>query len=130
LILVVSLLSGWWIVPVVLSLNSFHSNWLFFLCNNTQHIGLRDHVDDFRQNCRTFTCNPVIQFLYWHMNFHIEHHMYAAVPCYHLGKLHRMIRHDLPPCPHGLVATWSEIIAILKKQQEDPEYQHVAPLPG
>jgi fatty acid desaturase len=63
------------------------------------------------------------------MNFHIEHHMYPAVPCYHLGKLHRMIRHDLPPCPHGLWATWEEIIGILRKQQEDPTYQHVAPVP-
>jgi len=23
--------------------------------------------------------NPIARFLYWHMNFHTEHHMFAAV---------------------------------------------------
>jgi fatty acid desaturase len=63
------------------------------------------------------------------MNYHTEHHMYAAVPCYNLGKLHQAIKHDLPPCPHGLVATWKEIAAIQKMQDEDPTYQHVAAIP-
>jgi fatty acid desaturase len=90
---------------------------------------LQDDVPDFRLCCRTFTLNPVVQFLYWHMNYHIEHHMYAAVPCYRLGRLHRLIKHDLPPCPAGLLATWREIAAIQAIQEIDPEYQHVAPVP-
>eukprot|EP00493_Phyllostaurus_siculus_P012731 UN12918 len=28
---------------------------------------------------------------YWYMNFHIEHHMYANVPCYNLPALHEAI---------------------------------------
>jgi fatty acid desaturase len=74
--------------------------------------------------------NPVVQFLYWHMNYHTEHHMYAAVPCYNLGALHRAIAHELPPCPRGLRATWEEIAAILRIQSANPAYQHVALLPG
>ncbi len=70
-----------------------------------------------------------MRFLYWHMNFHIEHHMYAAVPCYHLGRLHRLVRHDLPHCPRGLVETWRQIAAIQKRQKSDPDYQFVAELP-
>jgi len=73
----------------------FYGGWLFFLCNNTQHIGLQDHVPDFRLCCRTFALHPVTRFHYWQMNYHTEHHMYAAVPCYNLGKLHALIRHDL-----------------------------------
>jgi len=119
----------WFLVPVLTSLTPVYGSWLFFLCNNTQHIGLQDSVNDFRLSCRTFTVNPVVQFLYWHMNYHIEHHMYAAVPCYNLGQLHRAIEHQLPPTPHGLVATWKEIAAIQKLQDEDPDYQYVAPLP-
>jgi len=129
-ILVVSIAFGWWLLPVLTSFTPFYGGWLFFLCNNTQHIGLQDDVPDFRLCCRTFTLNPFLQFLYWHMNFHIEHHMYAAVPCYRLGALHRAIRHDLPPCPHGLVDTWREIAAIQRLQEADPGYQHVAPLPA
>jgi fatty acid desaturase len=135
MILAVSLALGvllsplWFLVPVLVSLTPLYGGWLFFLCNNTQHIGLQDGVPDFRLCCRTFTANPFTQFLYWHMNYHIEHHMYAAVPCYNLKHLHRAIQHDLPPCPHGLIATWREIAAIQKKQAADPDYQYAAPLP-
>ncbi len=128
-ILMISIYFGWWLVPVVVSLAPFYGGWLFFFCNNTQHIGLQDNVEDFRLCCRTFTMNPFVRFLYWQMNYHIEHHMYAAVPCYHLGRLHRIIRDDLPPTPHGLLATWREIGAILDRQEKDPTYQHVVALP-
>jgi hypothetical protein len=40
-----------------------------------------------------------------------------------------LIRDDLPPTPHGLVAVWREIGAIMVKQQADPNYQHVPVLP-
>lgn len=126
---VISLCFGWWIVPVVVTLAPFYGGWLFFLCNNTQHIGLRDNVPDFRLCCRTFTLNPFVRFLYWHMNYHTEHHMYAAVPCYHLGRLHRLIEHDLPPTPRGLTGVWKEICAILDRQSADPSYQHEVVLP-
>lgn len=119
----------WLLLPVLTTFAPFYGGWLFFLCNNTQHIGLQDGVPDFRLCCRTFTVNPLVQFLYWHMNFHTEHHMYAAVPCYNLRRLHQLIKHDLPPCPHGLLATWQEIAAIQKKQDADPSYQHVPQVP-
>jgi fatty acid desaturase len=129
LILLVSLYFGWYLLPVLVSLSPMYGSWLFFLCNNTQHIGLQDNVSDFRLCCRTFTVNPMVQFLYWHMNFHIEHHMYAAVPCYNLAALHKAILHDLPYCPNGIIATWQEIAMIQHKQAKDPTYQHVVALP-
>ena len=131
-VFVVSMYFHLWLLPVLISCNGYgaYGSWLHNLCNNTQHIGLQDDVPDFRLCCRTFTVNPFVQFLYWHMNYHIEHHMYAAVPCYHLGKLHQLIKHDLPPCSHGLVETWKEITSIMKRQEADPKYQYVAPLPN
>jgi fatty acid desaturase len=128
-IVAISLGLGYWIVPVLVTLAPFYGGWLFFLCNNTQHIGLRDNVPDFRLCCRTFTLNSWVRFLYWQMNYHTEHHMYAAVPCYRLGRLHRLIQHDLPPTPHGLVAVWKDIGGILKKQHPDPTFQHQVVLP-
>jgi fatty acid desaturase len=126
----VSLYFGLWLLPVLITLAPFYGGWLLYLCNNTQHVGLQDNVPDFRLCTRTIILNPFVQFLYWHMNFHIEHHMYAAVPCYHLAQLHEAIRHDLPPSPVGLYATWKEIIAILRRQKSDPAYQYVPPLPA
>ncbi len=120
----------WLMVPLVTSFWRLTGDWLLMLCNNTQHIGLMDSVADFRLCCRTITLNPVLQFLYWHMNYHIEHHMYAAVPCYRLGKLHRLIRHDLPPTHRGLFSTWRKIAEIQERQETDPAYQFEQPCPN
>ena len=130
LIIAISVYLGLWQVLLVVILAPFYGGWLQYLCNNTQHTGLQDNVPDFRLCCRTIILNPFVRFLYWHMNFHTEHHMYAAVPCYNLGKLHAQIKSDLPHCPVGLLDTWREIIAILKKQKVDPSYQYVAELPS
>jgi len=129
LVVAVSLYFGWWLVPVLITFAPFYGGCLLYLCANPQHAGLQDNVADFRLCTRTFLVHPFVQFLYWHMNFHIDHHMYAAVPCYNLSKLHAAIKHDLPHCPVGLVETWKEIITIVKQQQIDPTYQYVAELP-
>lgn len=120
---------AWFMLPVVVTLAPFYGGWLCFLCTNTQHIGLQDNVPDFRLCCRTFRVNPLVRLLYWQMTYHTEHHMYPTVPCYNLGRLHTAVVGDLPPCPHGLFATWREIIPILRKQYGDPHYQHVAIVP-
>jgi len=127
---IVGVATGNWIVPAMLTFGPATGGWLFWLCNNTQHVGLQDNVADFRLCCRTFTLNPVVRFLYWNMNYHTEHHMYAAVPCYRLPRLHRLIRHDLPPTPHGLVAVWREIAGILRRQAREPAYRYVPAVPG
>jgi fatty acid desaturase len=109
----ISFVRGWYLVPVLVSLGPFYNGWLFWLCNSTQHIGLphgnfgTKTVDDFRLNTRTFYLNnPLVQFWYWHMNFHTEHHMFTAVPCYNLASLHEAIKQDLPPTPNGLIEVW------------------------
>lgn len=121
---------GWFMVPVVTTFAPFYGGWLHFFCNASQHIGLVDKTPDYRLCCRTIYLNPFVQFLYWHMNYHTEHHMYAGVPCYNLPKLHRLIKHDMPECPNGLVATWFQIIGILWRQTYEPDYQYVAKLPS
>jgi fatty acid desaturase len=121
---------GLWLLPILTTFGVFYGGLLRSLCNNTQHTGLRDDVPDFRQCTRTVILNPFFRFLYWHMNYHIEHHMYAAVPCYNLGKLHRLIRHESPDPPRGLWTAWKEIFAILDKQRQDPNYQYVPPMPA
>lgn len=125
----VSLYYGYWAIPLVVCMPSAYGGWLFLLMNNTQHVGLVENVNDFRLNCRTFYTNPFFRFLYWQMNYHIEHHMYAAVPCYNLHALNKEIRHELPRCPNGLLQTWVEIGQIMFRQKEDPDFRFVAELP-
>lgn len=129
LLTAVSIWAGYWMLPVLITFAPFYGGWLFFLCNNTQHAGLQDNVDDFRYCTRTIHLNPFVQFLYWHMNFHIEHHMYAAVPCYRLHALHRHIAFDLPNSPDGLLQAWREITGILQQQKKDPAYIFVPTVP-
>ncbi len=129
LILAVSLIFGWWLLPVLTTFAPFYGGWLRYLCNNLQHAGLQDNVPDFRLCCRTVYLNPFTSFLYWQMNYHTEHHMYAGVPCYNLPKLHRLIRPEMPECKRGLLPAWIEIIKIMRKQKADPAYQHVPELP-
>jgi fatty acid desaturase len=128
-ILAVAIYFKLWLLPVLISFSTCYGGGLLILLNNAQHIGLRDNVPDFRLCCRTVILNPLLSFLYWRMNYHTEHHMYAAIPCYRLARVHALIKHDLPECPKGLVATWFQIAGILKKQRENPSYQYDPPLP-
>lgn len=129
-VLIGSIALGWWPVALVVSMTGSYGHGVQGLMNNTQHIGMMKDVPDARLCCRTFTAHPVLQYFYWHMNFHIEHHMYAAVPCYRLAALHRTIIDDLPATPHGIFATWREIEAIQEKQAEDPTYEQRPVIPA
>jgi len=120
---------GLLLIPVLVDLLPCYGNWLQGLLNNVQHIGLVDSVPDFRLCCRTVETNPFFRFLYWNMNYHTEHHMYAGVPCYRLRKLHKLIKHEMPPTK-GLLGAWAEIAFIVARQKVDPKYQYVQPLPG
>jgi len=121
--------TGHWFLIVVFSFPGAYCGWLSMLCGTPQHIGMSPNVADFRLCCRTYTCSWLPAFLYWNMQYHVEHHMFPAVPFYNLPKLRKAIEHDLPPCTHGLWATWKEVLAIVKKQREDPTYTFVPVLP-
>ncbi len=130
LIGVLALALGVWIIPVLLLLGRQAGGLPFMLCNNTQHAGLPDGVNDFRLCCRTFTLSAPLSWLYWNMNYHIEHHMYPKVPCYQLPSLHLAIRHELPPVAHGLWPVWREIIEAVKHQRRDAAYRLSPTLPN
>eukprot|EP00039_Didymoeca_costata_P003220 m.66152 g.66152 ORF g.66152 m.66152 type:complete len:359 (-) comp11785_c0_seq2:20-1096(-) len=136
LIAIYSVMQGWYLVPILISFGPFLNGWLFWLCNSTQHVGLphgnfdKETVNDFRLNTRTFYLNnPIVRFWYWHMNFHTEHHMYPAVPCYNLAGLHDAIKHELPPTPNGIIGVWKVILDVLDKQRKDPNYTQDIELP-
>lgn len=128
-LLVVCLATGYWIVPVIISFSGFIANWLSYFVGLPQHCGLRDNVPDFRKSTRSMRLNPLIEFLYWHMNWHAEHHMYAGVPCYNLKKLAIEIAHDMPE-PRSLTGAWREMLDTWRRQQSDPDYQFDTPLPA
>jgi fatty acid desaturase len=63
------------------------------------------------------------------MNYHVEHHMFGAVPFYNLPKLRNAIEGDLPYASRGLFATWREIFQTVKRQKEDQSYFYAPEFP-
>ena len=121
--------SGYWMLPILVGVAPLIGNWLSYLVGLPQHCGLRDNVADFRKSTRSMKLDPVSTFLYWRMNWHTEHHMYAGVPCYRLRKLAREIAHDMPE-PRTLWGAWREMRAVWKRQRTDPDYQFDTPVPN
>jgi fatty acid desaturase len=85
----------------------------------TQHSGMGDNVLDHRLNTRTVHMNRINRFLYWNMNYHVEHHMFPMVPYHRLPELHEEIKHDLAPAYPGLWAAYKEIIPAVLRQLKD-----------
>jgi len=128
-LLLIAIGSGWWVLPLVISMPSFIANIGSYLLGTTQHCGLRQNHADFRKNTRSIKINPMMEFLYWHMNWHIEHHMYAGVPCYNLKFLAKEIESDMP-APRTLFGAWVEMRATARQQVSSPSYEFDTPVPS
>ena len=128
-VVVVSISTGLWILALLISFAPFIANWAIYFVGLPQHTGLMDKVPDFRKAVRSNTLIFPLEFLYWRMNWHLEHHMYAGVPCYNLKKLARVIADDMPE-PRTLRSAWREMLTTWRRQETDPSYQFDTPLPA
>lgn len=118
------------ILPVLMiGLANFFGAWLMVVYGVTQHAGLAENVLDHRLNCRTFHTNFVHRFLYWNMNYHVEHHMFPLVPYHNLPKLHELIKDDCPEPYPSLLSCWIEIVPAVLRQVKDPAYHIKRKLP-
>ncbi len=103
-------------------LPTLYGRWLAALFGLSQHAGLAENVLDHRLNARTIYMNPVFRFLYWNMNYHVEHHMFPMVPYHALPQLHAEIAHELPTPYPSLLAAYREIVPTLLRQMREPGY--------
>jgi Na+-transporting NADH:ubiquinone oxidoreductase subunit F len=111
-------------------LPTLYGSWLLNIYSLTQHAGLAENVLDHRLNCRTVYMNPVNRFLYWNMNYHLEHHMFPLVPYHNLPRLHELVKWDTPEPYPGLIAAYREIIPAVLRQIKDPSYHVKRKLPS
>ena len=129
LLTIIALAAGLWLLPVLVSFPIVFGNvWRYFI-GVPMHCGLRDNVPDFRKCVRSIRLDPLSTFVYWRMNWHMEHHMYAGVPCYNLRRLRNAIAADLPQA-RTLFGAWREMRAIWKRQQVEPGFQYDTPVPS
>jgi Na+-transporting NADH:ubiquinone oxidoreductase subunit F len=110
-----------------IGLPSFYGAWMIWFFAVTQHAGLREDVLDHRLNTRTVYMNPVFRFLYLNMNYHLEHHLFPAVPYYNLPALHEEIKAYLPPPKPSVIAAYKEIFHVVRMQRRDPNWELPAP---
>ena len=95
----------------------------------SQHVGLAVNVNDHRLNTRTIILGPILSYLYLNMNYHLEHHLYPAVPYYHLPRLYKALAPQCPPAYQGFLSVFIEMIPVLLKQRHQPDYYIVRRIP-
>jgi fatty acid desaturase len=111
------------IMPLVLiGLPRLYGAWHHVLTGLLQHGGLADNVTDHRLNSRTVLMNPVSRFIYWNMNYHVEHHMFPMVPYHALPQLHAMIKHDLPAANPSILHGYREMLPAFLRQLRNEDY--------
>ncbi|MEZ5275939.1 MAG: NADH:ubiquinone reductase (Na(+)-transporting) subunit F [Opitutaceae bacterium] len=110
-------------------LTGLYGSWLMVVYGLTQHAGLAENVLDHRLNCRTVRMNWIHRYLYWNMNYHVEHHMFPLVPYHALPRLHAEVKDDMPEPYPGILAAYREIVPTLVRQVRDPAYHVKRRLP-
>jgi Na+-transporting NADH:ubiquinone oxidoreductase subunit F len=118
------------ILPLLLvGLTNLFGTWLLVTYGYTQHAGLAENVLDHRLNCRTVYMCWIHRYLYWNMNYHVEHHMFPLVPYHALPRLHAAVKDDCPTPYPSLFSAWREIVPTVLKQVRDPGYHVKRQLP-
>jgi Na+-transporting NADH:ubiquinone oxidoreductase subunit F len=118
------------ILPLLyIGLPNIWGSWLMVVYGLTQHAGLAENVLDHRLNCRTVYMNFLNRYLYWNMNYHVEHHMFPLVPYHALPRLHAAVKSDMPTPYPSLLNAWREIIPAVLRQVQDPAYHVKRRLP-
>jgi fatty acid desaturase len=117
-----ALYSGSFLPLMLVGLPRLYGAWHHVMTGLLQHGGLAENVIDHRLNSRTVYMNPISRFIYWNMNYHVEHHMFPMVPYHALPRLHEMIKHDLPAPTSSILAGYREMVPVFLRQLRNEDY--------
>jgi fatty acid desaturase len=113
---------GSWLPLVLVGGPRVYGTFMHIIYGLTQHSGMGEDVLDHRLNTRTVRMNVINRFLYWNMNYHVEHHMFPMVPYYRLPELHEEIKDDLAPVYPSILAAFKELVPAVLRQMRDESY--------
>lgn len=92
------LATGHWFLLLLITFAPFYGpGCVHFLCSTHQHTGCNANEPDFRKACGSAELPGWVSFLYWRMEYHTEHHMFAGIPCYNLRRFSNAIADQMPP---------------------------------
>ncbi|NQU40489.1 MAG: fatty acid desaturase [Lentisphaerae bacterium] len=98
LFVAVCLATGYWFLPILITFAPFYgAGFIGYMSGIHQHATCQANDPDFRISCGDAILDPLSSFLYWRMEYHIEHHMFAGIPCYNLKKFSQFAADQLPP---------------------------------
>jgi fatty acid desaturase len=86
-----------WVLPVLLGQPFLR---LYLLAEH----GDCPRVANMFLNTRTTFTNRLVRWLAWNMPYHVEHHVWPAVPFHRLPEVHQLIRDELRVTAEGYVA--------------------------
>ena len=93
-----------WLLPVVLGQPALR---LYLLAEH----GDCARVENMFENTRTTFTTAVMRFLAWNMPYHVEHHVFPAVPFHRLPDLHAHLQRHLKVTADGYVAFSKEYLS-------------------
>ncbi len=93
-----------WVVPVLLGQPVLR---LYLLAEH----GDCPQVANMFQNTRTTFTNRLLRFLAWNMPYHVEHHVWPAVPFHRLPEVHALMREELQVTADGYAAFTRDYLA-------------------
>ncbi len=111
-------------------LPTMYGAWVHVMTGLTQHGGLAEDVLDHRLNSRTVLMNPILRFIYWNMNYHVEHHMFPMIPYHALPALHEDLKPYMPKPCSSVLAAYREIIPAIWRQRKEPNWHIERELPS
>ncbi|MBI4940802.1 MAG: fatty acid desaturase [Actinobacteria bacterium] len=120
--LATAMVTSSWLPLLLVGGPRMYGTFMHIIYGLTQHAGLGENVLDHRLNTRSVRMNVVNRFLYWNMNFHVEHHMFPMVPYHRLPELHEQIKGDLAPMYPSIWAAYRELVPAVLRQLKDQSY--------
>ena len=100
-----------WLLLIV-TLAPFTCTIIGHILEGAQHAGMQRSVNDYRHNSRTLIVNPLLAAAYANMNYHLEHHLFPAIPYYNLPKVRPCFDEGVLPTPMvGLAAATRHVVS-------------------
>ena len=118
LVIVAAVVLRSWLPILLFSLPRLYGGILMWTLTLAQHSGLRKTSSIIASIQGPSVSIPCISFLYLHMEYHTEHHLYPNIPFHSLAKFpSRLIEDQMPRAYNGLWETYREEIPVLWKQR-------------
>jgi fatty acid desaturase len=110
------------ILPILyIILPTYYGKPIWFAVNVTQHLGAAVDTKDHRLSTYSLKINPILSFLYWKMEYHLEHHMFPMVPSYNLKKIRNEIQDQIPKPFNSLYDFYKSVMPSVIKLATSPQ---------